>query len=548
MRKRIFVSQGGYLTDYKKTAVCNTVNSTFSILAMPSEQTVYTGRLSDPVDDRDSGDQVRIADFTEFKVDGTYCLKCGYRRSENFVIGHSTYSPLKNILMSGIYFNRCGYDFTLDSIPEEHLGFVHGKCHNGYTPLYFGQQMLDVNGGWHDGAGYGKYVTSAAITCAALMYSYILYPNSFEYPCGKKGILDECRHGLEWLLKMQAPDGSIYHKCDTAEPVLSPQSPEKDTSEYFVFPTSADASIMFTAAAALGARVFEAVDLSFSKTLSKAASNSWLWIANSSSYEPWTLPPGASGISASDTSYEARGDSFAWMLCEMYSLTGNELFSDRFKDIVFFTDTTGFTLENAGGFGALSYILTAEKKEPSLVFYLKKKFGDRADKIILAMNSDSGYGVALGNRGFAGGYNCMSNMTVISDCIICQTAYKIFRLDAYKNAAAELFQYILGRNPAGISYITGVGETSPMRPAHAQSISSQSSPIPGMIVGGANMERSDEFSKWRLSSKTPPAKCYIDNECSTSTNATSSAFSAAAVLASAFFDDSEGVSLGGEAT
>ena len=546
MRKKIFVSQGGYLTNCKKTAVCHTVNSTFSILAMPSEQTVYSGRLSDPINDRDTGDQVRIADFSDFCVDGTYCLKCGYRRSENFIISHSAYSPLKNILMSGIYFNRCGYDFKNDVIPAEYSVFKHGKCHSGFIPLYYGQQMLDVSGGWHDGVGYGKYVTSTAFACAAMMYSYLLYSKSFKKPYDKKGILDECRYGLEWLLKMQAADGSIYHKCDTAEVVLSPQSPENDNSEYYIFPPSSDAAVMFTAAAALGARVFDEYDHSFSRTLSKAASNCWLWIANSTSYEPWVLPTGASEISVADRSYEARGDIFIWMLCEMYALTGNELFADRFKDMVFFTDTTGFSLENSGGFAALSYILTEEKKDASIVFYIKKKFGDRADKLMLAMSSESGYGTALGSRSFAGGYNCMSNMTVISDCIICQTAYMLFQLEPYKNAAAELFQYILGRNPSGISYITGVGENFPMRPAHAESISAQSAPVPGMIVNGANMERSDEFSKWRLSARTPPAKCYIDNECSTSTNSPSVAFSASAVMASAFFDSFSWTCLGEE--
>ncbi|MGN0692167.1 MAG: glycoside hydrolase family 9 protein, partial [Oscillospiraceae bacterium] len=88
----------------------------------------------------------------------------------------------------------------------------------------------------------------------------------------------------------------------------------------------------------------------------------------------------------------------------------------------------------------------------------------------------------------------------------------------------------------GISYITGTGEQSPLRPAHALSVSTLAKPVPGMVVCGANSERDDDFSKWRLSGKTPPAKCYIDNECSFSTNAPSVAFTASALLAAAFFD------------
>lgn len=57
-----------------------------------------------------------------------------------------------------------------------------------------------------------------------------------------------------------------------------------------------------------------------------------------------------------------------------------------------------------------------------------------------------------------------------------------------------------------------------------------------MIVSGANGERGDEYSKWHIEKGMPPAKCYIDNEYSFSTNEPVVHFSAPVIFVSAFYD------------
>lgn len=531
MRKKIYVSLEGYLSDCGKTAVCHTSAGTFSIVEEKTEKTVFTGNLTEPMFDEESGDEIRIADFSGFKGNGRFFLKCGYRRSETFEISNNICKKIKNKCLRGIYLNRCGFDFndkTLDVCED----FLHGKCHCEMTPLYFGGQQLDVSGGWHDG-GYGKYVNVSALTCASMLYSYLLYPESFDAENGGEApILSECRWGLEWLLKMQAEDGGVYHKSDTVSIPTAPVPPCEDMEEYYVFPISYDATLYFTAAVTLGARVFENIDVAFAKRLSHASSNGWLWIVNCSDYEPWKLPSGTRFCGLGDFDCQSEKSIYLWMISELYALTGSELFAEKFEELVYNEDSTSFTLENAGGYAALAYMTCGEKKNPGVDFFIKKKFGDKADKIIFA--SSKGYGTALGSKKTSSGYNFFSNMSVISDSIICQIAFMIFGIDRYRSHSADILGYIMGRNPIGISYITG-GETSPLRPAHSLSVSS-SEAVPGMIVSGANFERIDEFSKWRLASKTPPAKCYIDNECSYTTNCPSICFGALAVMAAAFYD------------
>lgn len=537
MKKKIYVSLCGYLPRMRKTAVCLCTGDSFSIVDVSDKQTVYSGPLSEPYEDPDSGDTVRKADFSDFDRKGTYYIKCGYRRSEAFVIDDEAYSTLKKLLLCGMKLNRCGYDLYRSDSTAAFKGFAHGKCHNDLTQLFFGEQLMNVSGGWHCGGGYGKYTTVTALTCAFLLYSYRLYPESFtsDDEAALPEILDECRWGLEWLLKMQAPDGGVYHKCDVSERLTSPLSADNDDETYYIFPESSQAAVVFTAVTALAVPIYEKYDRMFARQLSRAASNAWLWIVNSSKYEPWNIPTGSSSTGLGDFSDPDDSDDLLWMMSEMYALTGDESFLRSFKELIYKTDSTGFSFNSIGGLASISCLMNSDFNDPTLDFYIKKKFGDRADK--LASAALSGYGNALSVRSDLSGYGEYSNMNVISDCIVCQTAYMIFGMQKYLDAAASMIQYILGINPIGISYITGSAEDCPSQPRHAGSrTSDHSGPCPGLIVGGPNYFRSDDFTRWKLNRSTPPAKCYIDNVCSISTNEPSLCLSAAALLSAAFFD------------
>lgn len=539
VHKKIFVSLCGYLPSACKTAVCTTGSGRFSVYDVKNRDNAYVGLLSEAHEDPESGETIRIADFSSLKRTGEFVIKCGYRVSDPFIIADDAYAFLKKLVISGIHYNRCGYDFSLDAAGmTEHnfQDFIHPKCHSSLTGLYFGDHSTDVTGGWHCGGTYGKYTCVAALTCAFMLYAYQLYPNSFASDGSACDILDECRWGLEWLLKMQSPDGGVSHKFDTSSLPAWPEPPHEDSAEYFIFPASVQSTILFTAVTALAARVFSDKDVRFSRQLSRAATNSWIWLVNSPGSEPWALPSGASASGHGDIPDNDYNDDMMWAAAEMYALTGNESFSKRFSELAGTADTTGFAFNSTGGFGAVSYLMNGDKKDRSLLFFLKKKIGDRADKLI-SSSPLRGFGTALCAEGRTA-YNEYSNMTVLSDCIVCELAYMIFGMDKYLNYAASMIHYLLGKNPMGISYITGSTKDSPHRPHHAMSrLHEHSFPLPGLVVCGPNRSLNDEYSNWRLRGGTPPGKCYIDSEFSISTNEPSVAFSAAAAMASAFFDE-----------
>ena len=71
------------------------------------------------------------------------------------------------------------------------------------------------------------------------------------------------RWELDWLLKMQADDGSVYHKLSTRN-FGGFVSPEKETEPRYFSPWSSAATASFVAVMAQSSRVFQQVDKTFS--------------------------------------------------------------------------------------------------------------------------------------------------------------------------------------------------------------------------------------------------------------------------------------------
>jgi endoglucanase len=88
----------------------------------------------------------------------------------------------------------------------------------------------------------------------------------------------------------------------------------------------------------------------------------------------------------------------------------------------------------------------------------------------------------------------------------------------YRNAALENLHYLLGRNTFSLSFVTQVGEHPYRHPHHRPSAADNNpEPWPGLLSGGPNPERGDAAAK-KLPPDLPPAKVYVDDEGSYSTN------------------------------
>lgn len=535
MKNKILVNQLGYLTTGYKTAVyAASSGDSFSVCSAESNKTVFKGHMSEVMYDPIAGENVRRLDFSELTDEGIYYLKIGTRRSPKFEICGEPYRDLKNALLKSFYFNRCGEELT-----EEFAGeYARRKCHSQPASLYENETVkLDVSGGWHDSGAYGKYVVSACTALAHLLNAYRLFPDSFkdkvnipESGSDIPDILCECRHELEWLLKMQAKDGGVYHKVCAAKENSGFVMPDADTEKQFVFPKSHGAAAAFSACTALASGIYAEFDGEFAEKLKNAAFSAWVWLANHPKFEKFVNPHGVEGGEYSDDNFT---DDLVWAACELYAVTGDEGFAEIISDNYGETKLAGFDWLNVAGFGSLTYLICDRPKDTLVLNTMAGRFKFIGD-YFSSMAGSNGFGVAKDNNRFLWG----SNMTVLCYCMTLACSYILHGNEDYLRTASSHFDYILGKNPLGVCYITGITENSCRHPHHYQSAADDvDDPVPGLVCGGPDMLRSDDYAKWHIPKGTAPAKCYVDNEFSYSTNDTTIYWCSPAVFASAFFEE-----------
>ena len=125
----IRVDQVGYTSSAPKLAMVVNVSATgaFSVVRASDGTSVSTGTLGPPKRDADSGDLVRVADFSGLTADGTYYLDvAGVGRSYPFIVGRDVYHRAYYLAARSYYGQRCG---TAVDLGPEFPGYKHDACH-----------------------------------------------------------------------------------------------------------------------------------------------------------------------------------------------------------------------------------------------------------------------------------------------------------------------------------------------------------------------------------------------------------------------------------
>lgn len=534
----IFADQAGYLTDGVKTAVMAFPADNFRITDENGE-IFYENTVKHFGIDSCSGDDVYIADFTDFRRTGSYRVCAGGKTSALFRIGSGVYGKVIDSVTKAFYYLRCGCD-----LDERYAGqYTHNACHTRRARIFGENGTVDVSGGWHDAGDYGKYVTAGACACAHLLYAYKLFPAAFEKRdlgipesgSGIPDILSECRYELEWLLKMQTKGGSVYHKVTTADfaPFIMP---EDDTADLWLYPVSSCATADFCGVCALASGIFRSIDKDFSEKLKDAAVRAYEWLEKNRAPVVFRNPHGCytgeyCEIDDSDNRY--------WAAAELFVLTGEEKYhkdfirhyNESFKESEYIKCTFDHT--HVAGFGSLAYIFgDVTGKDEEMIRGLKNRFSGEA--YWLADKSDrSGYGAAMSEEDYFWG----SNMALMKHLFMFVMSYKFTGDERFLRTAYKQISVLLGVNPLGISYVTGIGEHRcnfpHLRPAAADGIYEC---IPGMVVGGPNKDLNDEFARRIIPPGTPPMKCYVDDIMCYSLNEVAIYWNSMTVLALAYFD------------
>jgi hypothetical protein len=552
VREITAVNQVGYFVDAVKQAVYGTTaelaDETLEwVVANAAGETVLSGRTGTGFADSASGDMVYIADFSAVNEVGTYTIAINGLRSVPFTIANDIYGQLKHDALHYFYQNRSGIPLVAEYAGEAWVRDAGHPTDNDVT-CWSGRDgdghewegcdyRLDASGGWYDAGDYGKYVVNGGITVWTLLNWYEHSPESFpdgsmpipENSNGVPDILDEARWEMDFMLRMQVPQGQpqagmVHHKIHDAQwaglPEMPIQSvPNDDPNDgRFLMPPSTAATLNLAATAAQCARIYETFDAEFASRCLEAAEIAWqAALANPSVL--YGNIPGVGGGSYGDGNVQ---DEFFWAAAELFITTGKTEYGDYLTSSPMFRRAPSLQAGSGGAMywggveslGIISLVTVENELPASEVARLQAMLIIAADSFVEVVNAE-GYGVPIGAEDYVWG----SNANILNNALVMALAYDFTGDEKYRNGVIETANYILGRNPNNQSYVSGYGTLTMEHPHHRFWANTGSYPPPpaGALAGGANGSLADPYALDHVSG-LPPARSYIDHVDSYSTN------------------------------
>lgn len=510
-------NQVGFLPNARKTVIVSSANpGTEFDLVDEKGNVVYTGTYTATIDDTlSSGEVVSQGDFSDFTTPGTYKIvsKDGME-SYPFVIGEGVYDELLKDTFRMLYMQRCGTELT-----EEYAGdFAHPVCHTTEAIIYGTNEKKEVGGGWHDAGDYGRYVVPGAQTIQDLFLAYENFPeiwngenaDNMDIPESGNGIpdiLDEARYELDWMIKMQdEKSGGVYHKV-TCKEFPGFVMPQEETEELYLAPISTAATADFAAVMAKSSEVYKDIDPKFAKNCLAVAKKAWEYLEVTPNVTGYRNPD---DILTGEYPDGQDKDERFWAAAELYKVTQEDKYRVHLEETMEKYILQGYGWSEMGSYGLHAYLsLEEELKNPVYVEKIKEMVVTKADKM-LGFSNANGYFAAVDS--FAWG----SNLTICSNGRQMLFAAELTGEDEYRVAAYDQLQYVLGQNALSYCYVSGYGTHFPVNMHHRPCIVT-GNVMKGMVIGGPNQNLEDPFAK-ALLADMPPAKCYLDNNQSFSTN------------------------------
>lgn len=505
----INVNQVGYRPEDTKTAIFRTApaGTAFEIVDAESGEAAFSGTTVAAPNGGSSGDTVSAGDFTALKTPGTYRISCENGESYAFTVADDVYDSLLKDTVKFLYLQRCG-----TALPADKAGdFAHPVCHTEQATILGTDTKIEVSGGWHDAGDYGRYTVPGAKAAADLLLAYENNPAAFDDALGipESGnripdVLDEARWELEWLMKMQAADGGVYHKV-TGKNFDGTVMPQDCVETLYVMPISATATGDFAAVMYMAARVYESFDAAFAAKCAEKAALALSYAEDHKEDPGFTNP---ASVSTGEYPDECALDEYFWALCEGYKATGDE---DLAEKITAF-DTNKFLADGLGwiDMSVYGYYACMTSGNDALSDLCKAAFTAYAQEAKVNSEADS-YGSSI-----ADDYPWGSNMTIANNGMLMLMAESLLKDDSYRSAAIAQLGYLLGVNTTSYCFVSGYGELSPEHPHHRPS-QALGQAMPGMVAGGPNSNLEDPYAAQVLRDAAKAA-CYVDNDQSYSCN------------------------------
>ncbi len=426
--------------------------------------TVYTGKVGvDRGSWGDAGDKfphVYVLDFSSFqKLGKGYTIGVSGQKSLPFDISANPYVTLASLSLEFFKVNRCG---DTDPTGHEACHLTDGKVVSGPTM----NDILDVTGGWHDAADYIKFMVPTSYTTDILLASYLHHPDSFVNP--EAGVLAEAKIGLDFMSKMWDDRNQVLYMsvADATEHGRFDVWPEDD--DFFqgprpVYPcpkgTGANIAGKAAAAFALASKIWgnpkgPCYDAELAKSYLTAAEQLYDFGKNN----PAVAADKDGGYEESEWK-----DDMALGAAELFRATSKLSYLDEAKA---YADTLGVNSDGEWPTENLSW-----SREYHWANYEIAKL-DTAYALTAAARMEnhlnSAWWYADGSPFYLGvdelrwSSNAMLSQLAVEACMYKDLTDK----STYMPLAQREFNYLLGSNPWGVSFLNSAGTNWWVNPRH----------------------------------------------------------------------------------
>jgi endoglucanase len=528
----IEVNQVGFLPAAQKLALVPTAGSSgaakFAVLDAASGKRVFEGKLGPAGEWDAAGESIRTADFSTFKQPGSYRLAVdGLPDSAPFRIAADAYRALDAAAIRAYFLARSG--IALDAAhagpyarpaghPDDKV-LVHESAASAKRPA---GTVISSPKGWYDAGDYNKYIVNSGISTYTLLAAYEQFPQWFgklalNLPeSGNKlpDLLNEALWNIEWMSTMQDPDdGGVYHKLTnkTFDPFVMP---DKATTPRYVVQKTTAAALDFAAVMATASRVlapFDAEQPGRSKRYLAQAESAWRWAQQ----HPDVLYKQPADIKTGEYGDTHVDDEFSWAAAELLIATGKpEYRAAALQDIAGRKSEPDWAEVRPLGWYSLAAHRAALPKGVDAAFAGKRILA--AADTLAARWQASPARLTMAKNDFIWG----SNAVLMNQAMLLVQAYRLQPKAQYLRAAQSALDYVLGRNPLGISYVTGFGANPVMHPHHRPSdADGVKDPVPGWLAGGPNPGQQDKAACAEAAyPSTLPALSYTDTTCAYAAN------------------------------
>ena len=172
-------------------------------------------------------------DFSALRKPGRYRIVAGDLRSAEIRIDAAAYDGGADTLLYYMRQQRSGWNPIFRDSVHRYDGIIVDSPRAG--------EAVNVSGGWADAADYLQYVTTSANATFNLLAAYRDHPRAFADHFDARGlpgangtpdVLDEARHGLEWLVRMFPDSTLMFNQLADDRDHTFFDLPTNDSSDY----------------------------------------------------------------------------------------------------------------------------------------------------------------------------------------------------------------------------------------------------------------------------------------------------------------------------